>query len=245
MSYHRKPYNPNPPAYNPNDVTTWQYFKPTIIAHDVGRSRDRSTAVIGGPSPHRFPMQPPPIGIGELIELPQGLYGSPRAHQVAAIDNGYDNNTLVIADFSNDFSYAEPLHKLFGPRLIGLQIARHGNGMEAGPQRVNSGAILMYTVGRSYLFELFHSLLDSGQIRFPKNEMMTRAFAQLHALEPQYRDTGTVYHCPEGQHDDLAISCAMLVWAAHHPHLDYWVRSVQASRRPPRRSPKYNSLAWT
>jgi hypothetical protein len=60
MTYHRKPYNPNPPRYNPNDVTTWQYFKPTLIAHDVGRSRDRSTAVIGGNSP----VTPHLIGIG-------------------------------------------------------------------------------------------------------------------------------------------------------------------------------------
>jgi hypothetical protein len=83
--------------------------------------------------------------------------------------------------------------------------------------------------------EQFHSLLDSGQVRFPDNDMMRRAFAQLHALEPEYRETGAVYHCPAGQHDDLAISCAMLAWAAHHPHLDSWVRSVQVSRRRPRR----------
>jgi hypothetical protein len=241
VSYKPKPYNPNPPRYNPNDVTTWGYFKQTIIAHDVGRSRDRSTAVIGG----RSPAPPSLIGIGELIELPQGLYGSPRAYEVAAIDNGHDNNTLLITDFSNDMSYAEPLHKLFGPRLIGLQITRHGDGTEAVPRLVNGKGMLMYTVGRSYLLEQFHGLLDSGQIRFPDNEMMRRAFAQLHALEPEYRDTGAVYHCPQGQHDDLAISCAMLVWAAHHPHLDHWVHSVQVSRRPARRSPKISPLAWS
>jgi hypothetical protein len=241
MSYNRKPYNPNPPRYNPNDVTTWQYFKPTIIAHDVGRSRDRSTAVIGGKSP----APPSLIGIGELIELPQGLYGSPRAHEVAQIDIAYDNNTLLITDFSNDPTYAEPLHKLFGPRLIGLQITRHGDGTEAVRRPVNGKAMLTYNVGRSYLLELFHSLLDSGQIRFPDNEMMRRAFAQLHALEPEYRETGAVYRCPEGQHDDLAVSSAMLVWATHHPHLDHWVRSVQVSRRPARRSPKISPLAWS
>jgi hypothetical protein len=241
MTYYRKPYNPNPPRYNPSDVSTWGYFKPTIIAHDVGRSRDRSTAVIGGKSP----APPSLIGIGELIELPQGLYGSPRAHEVAAIDIGYDNNTLVVADFSNDPTYAEPLHKLFGPRLIGLQITRHGDGTQAVPRLVNGKAMLTYNVGRSYLLELLHGMLDSGQVRFPKTDVMTRACAQLHALEPEYRDTGAVYRCPEGQHDDLAISCAMLVWAARHPHLDHWVRSVQASRRPTRRAPKFSSLAWT
>jgi len=228
MTYIPKPYNPNPPPYNPNDVTTWQYFKPTIIAHDTARSRDRSTVVIGGNSP----VTPHLIGIGELIELSQGLYGSPRAAEVAEIDNGYDNNALVIADLSNDASYAEPLHKLFGPRLIGLHITRHGDGMKAVPRPVNGGAILLYTIGRSYLLELFHSLLGSGQVRFPDNEMMRRAFAQLHALESHRRETGVVYQCPEGQHDDLGISCAMLAWAAHHPHLDAWVRSVQRPRRP-------------
>jgi hypothetical protein len=31
------------------------------------------------------------------------------------------------------------------------------------------------------------------------------------------RESGTVYTCPPGQHDDLGISCAMLAWAAGHP----------------------------
>jgi len=241
MSYNPKPYNPNPPPYNPNDVTTWGYFRPTIIAHDVGRSRDRSTAVIGGKSP----MTPYLIGIGELIELPQGLYGSPRACELAQIDNGYDNNALLVADLSHDPTYAEPLHKLFGPRLIGLHITRHGDGMEAVPRLVNDTAMLTYTIGRSYLIELFHSLLDSGQVRFPDNQMMRRAFAQLHALEPEYRDTGAVYDCPKGQHDDLAISCAMLAWAVHHPHLDRWVRSGRPRERSCRPRETFSPLGWT
>ena len=35
-------------TYNVNDVDTWPGFRPQIIAHDVGRSHDRSTAVVGG-----------------------------------------------------------------------------------------------------------------------------------------------------------------------------------------------------
>ena len=57
---------------------------------------------------------------------------------------------------------------------------------------------------------------------------------------------GTIYNCPSGQHDDLAISCAMLVWAAQHPHLAYWCVGVGAaspvrSKRQLRRS----ALGWT
>jgi len=34
--------------FNRDDPKTWGCFRPLIIAHDVGRSCDRSTAVIGG-----------------------------------------------------------------------------------------------------------------------------------------------------------------------------------------------------
>jgi hypothetical protein len=46
----------------------------------------------------KSPVTPHLIGIGELIELTQGIYGSERAGEMAAIDNGYDNNTLVVAE---------------------------------------------------------------------------------------------------------------------------------------------------
>jgi len=102
--------------------------------------------VIGGKSP----APPQLIGIGELIELPQGLYGSPRAHELAQIDQRYDNNALIVADLSNDATYAEVLFETFGPRLIGLHITRHGDGMSFVPRLVKNNSIRVYTIGRSY-----------------------------------------------------------------------------------------------
>ena len=58
--------------YHPDDVTSWPIFRPLIIAHDVGRSRDRSTAVVGGNSPCGRRL----LGISEAEELPQGLFGT-------------------------------------------------------------------------------------------------------------------------------------------------------------------------
>jgi hypothetical protein len=153
--------NYQPKQYNPMDVTTWPYFKPTIISHDTARSRDHSTAVIGGLDPQRYPMQPPLVGIGKLIELPQGLYGYARASALAAVDARYDNNALILADLSNDPSYADILYQTFGPRLIGLHITRHGDGMNGEYRPVNGGHIPVYTVGRSYLIEQFHNLLSA------------------------------------------------------------------------------------
>jgi hypothetical protein len=58
-----------------DDPRTWPWCKPLIIAHDVGRSRDRSTAVVGG----NCPIGQRVLGIKELEELPQGLLRSRRS----------------------------------------------------------------------------------------------------------------------------------------------------------------------
>ena len=59
-------------TFNRDNPTTWPWVRPLIIAHDVGRSRDSSTAVIGG----NCPVGPRLLGIQELVELPKGLYGN-------------------------------------------------------------------------------------------------------------------------------------------------------------------------
>jgi hypothetical protein len=52
--------------FNRDDPSTWPDMKPIIIAHDVARSRDRSTAVVGGLSYYA----PRLFGIAHLEELP-------------------------------------------------------------------------------------------------------------------------------------------------------------------------------
>ena len=94
--------------------------------------------------------------------------------------------------------------------------------------------MLVYTIGRSYLLELLHTELQAGQVRIVDGPASQRAYAQLEGLETEMRETGVVYTCPPGQHDDLGMSCAMLAWAARHPHLDSWVSTAFYSRRPRR-----------
>jgi hypothetical protein len=221
-------------TFNRDDPNTWPDSRPLIMAHDVGRSRDRSTAVIGG----NCPVGPRLLGIKELEELPKGLYGSQRASALAAIDRRHNNDTVIVADLSNDATYAEVLFETFGPRVIGLQITRHGDGANAERRPVKNGSILVYTIGRSYLLELFHTEMQNGQVRFVDGPMSRRAFEQLMNLETEMRPSGIVYTCPPGKHDDLGISCAMLAWAARHPDLPGWVRILETSRtiRKPRKS---------
>jgi hypothetical protein len=140
-------------SYILDDVTTWPAFKPLIIAHDVGRSRDRSTAVVGGNSPYGRRL----LGIGEAEELPQNLFGSARASALAAVDRRYGCNALIVADLSYDPTYAEVLLETFRSRVIGLQISRHGDGMGAEWRTTKHGHLPVYTIGQTYLLELFHS----------------------------------------------------------------------------------------
>jgi len=72
--------------------------------------------------------------------------------------------------------------------------------------------------------------------------MSRRAFEQLTALKTELRDTGMVYQCPPGQHDDLGISCAMLAWAAQHPHLRHWTGALGPRRRHPRQQFNWNAF---
>jgi hypothetical protein len=214
---------------HPDLPETWPVFRPLIIAHDVGRSRDRSTAVSGGGSPFQAGM----VGISELAELPQGLYGSPRASALAEIDRRYYSNALIVADLSNDASYAEPLVQTFGSRVIGLQISRFGDGTNVERRPVDGTAMLVYTVGRNFLIESFQSHLHSRLVLIADGPMSRRAYAQLEGLQTEMRESGVVYTCLPGQHDDLGISCCMLNWAARHPHLPSWITNAQFSRYRP------------
>jgi hypothetical protein len=225
-------------SYDHENPKTWPRFNPLIIAHDVGRSRDRSTAVIGGNSP----IEPRRLGILDLQELPIGLFGRDRARALAAVDRHYNHNGLIVADLSHDATYAEVLYESFGRRVIGIQISRSGDGMQATHWRVPDGFIPVYTVGRTHLIELYHAELQSRLVRIVNSPMAAKAYAQLEALEVEHRESGTVYRCPNGQHDDLGISCAMLAWAARHSHLTSWCRTAQPVR--PSYQPSMSAAIW-
>jgi hypothetical protein len=220
-------------TYNAGDVMSWPLYKP-IIAHDVGRSRDRSTAVVGGPNP----LGPEQLGIVAAHELPLNLFGSDRANALARIDQIYDHSCLIVVDLSNDASYAEIGMQTFGRRVVGLHIGPHGDGMEAERRSTKFGSLWVYKVGRTFLLEQLHTQLTSDLVRLGPSADIRRAYEQLANLAVEFPEGGhTIYRCPVGQHDDLGISLAMLAWAARHPHLPMWMRDVAARRQPKRRAP--------
>lgn len=227
---------------NPDDPRTWP-LKVPIVAHDVGRSNDRSTAVIGANSP--FTPGSRLLGVKEFAELPLGLYGSELANKLASIVQAYNGDCLIVADLTRDPTYGETLFDTFGRCIIGVQIGRFGDGTTWQQRRVRNGVIPVYNVGRTFLLELLLSEMRNHRVRFADSAESERAYAQLMALEPEQRESETVYKCPPGQHDDLAISLAMLAWAAQHLHLEYWSRPIFDAHRPRKPRDKISCQAWT
>jgi len=229
-------------TFNRDNPATWP-IKIPIIAHDVGRSNDRSTAVVGGKCPPLF--GPQLLGVKECLELPLGLYGSQLANEVAKIDHKYGHNCLIVADLSNDPTYAETLFDRFDARIVGVQIGRSGDGTTFERRRVRNSACLVYQIGRTFLLEFLLSELRDRNIRFVEGPESRRAYAQLEALEPEQRQSGRVYKCLPGQHDDLAMSVAMLAWAAQHLHFDHWSQPIFDARQPSQRQPHHGWGAFT
>ena len=191
----------------------WDFFKPHIIAHDVGHKKDRSTAVIGGPSS----LAPGLIAIKEFNELAQGLSGNARADALAMIDSR-SPKALIIADVTYDPSYADILVDRFGERVIGLYITSSGDTIDnLETRQLKRGQILVYKISRTYLLDLLLREMQNESLRILPGATNVHAYEQLRRLEIEFRQDRMVYKCPVGHHD--AMSCAMLVWAAQHPHL--------------------------
>jgi hypothetical protein len=220
----------------------WDFFMPHIIAHDVGHKKDRSTAVIGGPSP----LAPDVIGMKEFEELTQGLSGNTRADALAMVDSRYGRKALIIADLSYDPSYADILVERFGARVIGLHITSSGDTMDNWEERqLKRGRILVYKVSRTYLLDLLLREMQNETVRIRHGVNSLRAYEQLMRLEIEFKQNRMIYKCPVGHHDDLAMSCAMLIWAAQHPHLQRWCWPLERPRVVRNRRPAPSAAGWT
>lgn len=134
--------------------------------------------------------------------MPQGLYGRSRASALAAVDRKYHNDTLIVADLSNEPNYGEFLYQTFGPRVIGVHITRHGDGLNFA-RRLGQRRHAVYTLGRTQMIEQFHSLMASNMVRFVKGAESQRAYAQFTNLQCELRESGKVYSCLPGHQGDL------------------------------------------
>jgi hypothetical protein len=89
--------------------------------------------------------------------------------------------------------------------------------------------------------------MEAGSLRLPSADPIAKqAFGQLADLEFQVTNSGNrIYVCQPSKHDDLAISLALLVWAARHPHSSEWMKLARPRHSRNRLMPVFSSAAWT
>jgi hypothetical protein len=224
----------------PDDPARWPIKYP-LITHDVGRTNDRSTAVVGGYSL----LVPSELVVKEILELPQGYFGHQLASALVEVDARYQHNAVIVPDLSNDASYAEVLCEAFGKRVVGVQIGAAGDGTTIETRILKNGYVRVYRLGRTFLLDYLLQKFRAGQIRLIDGPMAQKAFEQLNALEFERTEDRVRYICPPGQHDDLAMSLAMLAWAAdHRDFMEHWVRPIEDRHRPRAKAPKYGWKAF-
>jgi hypothetical protein len=147
----------------------------------------------------------------EFKELKQGLAGNARADALALVDSRY-HKALIIADLSYDPSYADILVERFGERVIGVHVTGSGDTMDKWEVRqLKRGRILVYKVRRTVLLDLLLREMQNETIRILPGANSLRAYEQLMRLEVDFKQNRMVYKCPVAHHDDLAMSCAMVV----------------------------------
>ena len=84
---------------------------------------------------------------------------------MAAIDQHYDRNCLIVADLSNDPTYAETLSDSSAPRH---RRANRSSTVMArlGRRGASERRILVYHVGRTFLFDHLLAELRDQRVRF-------------------------------------------------------------------------------
>ena len=136
---------------------------------------------------------------------------------------------------------------MFGARVIGVSIGPAGDGNGFTRLPVPHGAMLKYSIGRTFLFDKLLSVMEVGGLKLASGDPAAKkAFAQLADLEVQVTGNGNrIYACQASKHDDLAISIALLTWASRHSHVKEWMRIAGPRHQRERQPSKFGSAAWT
>ena len=228
------------------------------MIQELGRSKSPSSLMMSGAA-----MIVPPRWSAAIVLSPQardcwelsnlwsyrvGLYGSELANALAAIDQAYDRNCLIVADLSNDPTYGETLvrHVRSARRWRADRSLRRRHDVRAAARQKMALYPSITLAGPSCSNSCSPRCATTGSALPTAPESVRALMSNSWQLEPEQRPSGMVFKCPSGQHDDLAMSLAMLAWAAQHLHLECWTQPIFDAHRPRRnRRQKAGWGAWT
>ncbi len=205
-------------TFDPADPATWPALPQPFLVHDFGGAQDYSTIIVGGVPPWSRGV----VGATRIERLPLRMTSSETLEKLAEADRELGHRATVVVDASGNSAHAEAAAAAaaFGRRCIGVRItAAHDHALRPQPLPFTAGgkrAVLpVWHLGRTPLFDQLGAAMERAEVKVAKAGDWRELAQEMEGLERVTTDAGNVrLVTTAGKHDDLAMSLALLVWAA-------------------------------
>ena len=160
------------------------------------------------------------VGATRIERLPLRLTSAETLERLAEADREMGHRATVVVDASSNSAHAEAVAAVFGRRCVGVRItAAHDHALRPQPVPFATGgkrAVLpVWHLGRTPLFDQLGAAMERAEVKVAKAGDWRELAQELEGLERVITDAGNVrFATASGRHDDLAVSLALLVWAA-------------------------------
>ena len=224
-------------AFDPADPASWPALPQPFLVHDYGGAQDYSTIIVGGVAPWSRGV----VGATRIERLPLRMTSTETLERLAEADRELAHRATVVVDASGNSAHAEACAAAFGRRCIGVRITAapdHGLRPQPVPFTVaGKRAVLpVWQFGRTPLFDQLGAAMERGEVKVAKAGDWRELAQEMEGLERVTTDAGNIrFVTTAAKHDDLAVSLALLVWAATRLPLSAITapRATMPRHRPP------------
>ncbi len=203
-------------TFDPADPASWPALPQPFLVHDFGGAQDYSTIIVGGVPPWSRGV----VGATRIERVLLRMTSMETLERLAEADRELGHRATVIVDASGNSAHAEAAAAAFGRRCIGVRItAAHDHALCPQPVPFTAGgkrAVLpVWHLGRTPLFDQLGAAMERAEVKVAKAGDWRELAQEMEGLERVTTDAGNVrFVTASGKHDDLAMSLALLVWAA-------------------------------
>ncbi len=199
-----------------SDPASWPTPPQPFLVHDFGGAQDYSTIMVGGVPPWSRGV----VGVTRIERLPLRMTSAETLAKLVEADRDLGYRATIIVDASGNSAHAEAVAAAFGRRCTGVRMtAAHDHALRPQPvpfTAMGKRAVLpVWHLGRTPLFDQLNAAMERSEVKVATLGDWRELAQELEGLERVVTDAGNVrYVTTSGKHDDLAVSLALLTWAA-------------------------------
>jgi hypothetical protein len=232
-------------TYEPSDPCSWSPSAASgfVMGLDIGLFSDHSALVVGGV----WPQANGTIGIIEVVQFEIGEPLTKVAEEAAGL--AIKHNAKICCDLSNNSAFASIIAPSMGrnpaDRLNVCSITgAHQHAIVPTPMPIALGSykavIPRWTLSKRELIETLSAEFSANTLRVGKTGAWEALFHELHSLQREARQSGSVdFKPPAGRHDDLIIALSLCVFMLRR------LGGVTRARSREKRHAQASSAGWT